>query len=71
MSRLTVLVETDLAQIVRGKDGVSRLRAINLRMCFQRPDDEMIEQMREAIQDVAAALDTATSWVAQQKEIRL
>lgn len=68
MARWTALKETDLAAIARAKDAVQRLHAIQLRLCFHRPTDEMMEQMREAIQDISVGLEMATLWVAQSKK---
>ena len=56
MARWVAMVETDLAQFVRAEDALKELHAIRLRLCFQRPSDDMLERYSEALSDIAAAL---------------
>ena len=71
MARSVAVRESDQAQIARAQDALERLHAIRLRLCFVNPDDEMLEQMSEALCDLAAMVGIARLWIGKRtKELK-
>lgn len=59
--------ETDQAQIAKANDALDRLQAIRLRLCFHNPDDELLEEMSEAICDLTAMVGIARLWIPKRR----
>ena len=66
MARETGLKETDLAHIVRAKRALRALHALSIRLCYSRPTESDIMELRECIAHIGTALEITTLWLGPQ-----
>ena len=66
MTRANGLKETDLAYLVRAKQAVKALHALSIRLCYKRPTEDDIIELRESIAEIGTALEIMTLWLGPQ-----
>jgi len=66
MGRAIGLKETDLAHLVRAKFALKDLRALSVRLCYNRPTEDDIIELRDSIAKIGAALELMTLWLGPQ-----
>jgi len=67
MAWTTGLKETDLAQIARAKQALKALHALSVRLCYHRPTEDDIIELREKIHEIGSALEIVTLWLGPKK----
>ena len=66
MGRAIGLKETDLAHLVRAKFALKDLHALSIRLCYKRPTENDIIELRDNIAKISAALELMTLWLGPQ-----
>jgi len=66
MGRAIGLKETDLAHLVRAKFALKDLHALSVRLCYNRPTEDDIIELRDSIAKIGAALELMTLWLGPQ-----